>query len=232
MADPLTVLIVDDEGLIRSGLRHHIDSETDLTVVGEAASGDAAVTMARALRPNVVLLDISMPGLSGIDAAPRIFKESPGSSILALTAFSDIDHVAPMIRAGARGYLLKDVTPEALLATIRRVGSGETVLAGGIADALTAAIRSSRATADRGASDPDLSPREHDVMSELVKGSTNREIAHSLNLSEASVKFHLARISAKWGLNSRVKIALRAAELGLGRGGARHADTSGQQPNR
>lgn len=171
--------------------------------------------MAAALQPDVVLLDIAMPKLSGIDAATSILSRSPSSAILALTAFGDVEHVAPMIRAGARGYLLKDAEPAAIIDAIRRVARGETVLAGGIASALTDAIRTSHPVTDRAAPAAGLTRRETDVVVELTKGSTNKEIASALEISEATVKYYLSRISAKWHLERRVQIALRAASLGL-----------------
>jgi DNA-binding NarL/FixJ family response regulator len=216
----IRVLIADDQGLVRTGFTMILDATPDVEVVGEAADGAAALTMARALRPDVVLMDVRMPGTDGITATGQITAELPGSRVLILTTFDLDDYVHAGLRAGASGFLLKDVPAPDLVAAIRTVAAGDSVLSPSTTRRLIerfvplipAAEAAETAEADRLAA---LTSREKEVFALVAQGRSNKEIAATLFLSEGTVKIHVSRLLGKLGLRDRVHAVILAYEIGL-----------------
>ncbi|MEV0359794.1 response regulator transcription factor [Nocardia sp. NPDC050697] len=203
------LLIADDHGAIRAGLRMILDAEPDLEVVGEAADGEVAVAQARALRPDVVLMDIRMPGTDGIGATERITADG-SARVLVLTTFDLDDYVFGALRAGAAGFVLKSVSGAALVQAVRAVAAGDGVLAPEV-------TRSVMAAAARGGAAPagppglaDLTERERDVLACLGEGLSNAQIAGRLFIGETTVKTHVSRVLTKLGVRSRVQAAIVA----------------------
>ncbi len=216
----ISVLLVDDHSLIRMGFRLVLEAETDIEVAGEAADGIAAVSMCSALRPDVVLMDIRMPGRDGIEATRDIVAAGLPSRVLILTTFDLDDYVYAGLRAGASGFLLKDTQPGSLVAAIRTIAAGDAVLAPGATSRLVRRFAttqppepsgSHRAAQIRQA----LTSREQDVFARIAAGLSNSEIAASLILSEGTVKIHVGRILAKLGLRDRVQAVVLAYESRL-----------------
>jgi DNA-binding NarL/FixJ family response regulator len=219
-----TVLLVDDQALLRMGLRLVIESEPDLEVVGEASDGAVAVEQVAALRPDVVLMDIRMPGTDGIEATRRVVAEHPATRVLVLTTF-DVDEAAfAALRAGASGFLLKNSRPEELVEAIRTVASGSSVVAPRIVRRMLDLFAPHLPDgADPGVDRPDgldpllrtLTPRELDVLRCVAEGLSNAEIAERLVLSSTTVKTHVGNMLAKLGLRDRVQAVILAYERGL-----------------
>lgn len=211
------VLLADDHAAIRSGLRLMLEQSEAITVVGEAADGAAAVANARALRPDVVLMDIRMPGVDGIEATRRI-TTARDADVLVLTTFDHDEYVFGALRAGAAGFLLKTVDSATLIHAVLRVASGEGMLAPEVTRRLLAEFAAASPSAD--ATPPpalaELTPREHDVLVGLSRGLSNGEIARLLMISEATVKSHVSHVLAKLGCTSRMQAAVLAREAGLG----------------
>jgi DNA-binding NarL/FixJ family response regulator len=235
----ISVLLVDDYALIRMGFRLVLDAEDDIDVVGEAADGTSAVSMCSALRPDVVLMDVRMPGHDGIEATRDIVAAGLPSKVLILTTFDLDDYVYAGLRAGASGFLLKDTQPADLVAAIRTIAAGDAVLAPAATSRL---IRQFAATPPGGnshAHPPNqpgdggaqirmaLTDREQDVFSRIAAGMSNSEIAASLFLSEGTVKIHVGRILAKLGLRDRVQAVVLAYESRLITPGTPPADGPG-----
>jgi DNA-binding NarL/FixJ family response regulator len=216
----ISVLLVDDHSFIRMGFRLVLESEADIEVAGEAADGTTAVAMCRALRPDVVLMDVRMPGRDGIEATRDIVTAGLPCKVLILTTFDLDDYVYAGLRAGASGFLLKDTQPASLVAAIRTIAAGDAVLA---PTATTRLVRQFAASREPGppSSHPTaqlrqaLTSREQDVFSHIAAGMSNSEIAASLLLSEGTVKIHVGRILAKLGLRDRVQAVVLAYESGL-----------------
>jgi len=211
-----TVLIADDQALIRVGLRKILDSEPDTTVVGEASDGQDAIASARRLRPDVVLMDIRMPVLDGIEATRRIVREQPTTRVLILTTFGLDRYVYDALRAGATGFMLKDAPPEEIAGAVRIVASGDALLA----PAVTRAVIEEFARHPAPAPGPpraveDLTRREREVLDLLIRGLSNPEICAQLVISEATAKTHVARILQKLSLRDRVQAVIYAYENGL-----------------
>ncbi|WP_072801788.1 response regulator [Rhodococcoides yunnanense] len=217
---PITVLIVDDQELMRMGLTMVLDAQDDLTVVGEAADGASALTAVAKLKPDVVLMDVRMPGIDGVTATSKIVESDSESRVLVMTTFDLDEHVLGALRAGASGFLLKDTPPEDLVSAIRSVAVGDAVVSPKVTRRLLARFISDDAAPTR---DPEmlnaLTEREREVLSLLATGMSNAEIARSLVLSEATVKTHIGRVLTKLGLRDRVQAVVLAYETGLVRPG-------------
>ena len=202
-----TVLLVDDHPVVRSGLRAVIDAGVTLRVIGEAATGEEAITLAGALRPDVVLCDLRLgSGIDGIRTTAALRALDPAPAVLILTTFDRDAEVLGAIEAGAAGYLLKDVDPEVIVEGIRRAAAGDMVLAPDLAARVLKGMRSPL---------PRLTEREIEVLRHLARGSTNREIARTLFVTEATVKSHLAHIFTKLDVDSRSRAIHVAQETGL-----------------
>ena len=205
--DPVTVLIADDHPVVREGLRGMLAAEEAITVVGEAGSGDEAVVMARLNRPDVVLMDLRMPGGDGVEATAGILAAAPGTRVVVLTTYETDDDILRAVEAGATGYLLKDTPRQDLVNAIRAAARGETVLGPTVAGRLVSRLR-------RPAAEP-LSPRETEVLTLVARGHTNAEIGRVLYISEATVKTHLLRAFGKLGVSGRTAAVTTAIELGM-----------------
>lgn len=211
----MSVVVADDQRLVRAGFRVILDSEDDITVVGEAADGDQAIELTRRLHPTVVLMDIRMPGTDGITAARRVLADTD-SRVLILTTFDSDEYVYAALRMGASGFLLKDAPSEQLVGAVRSVARGDAM----IDPAITRRLIQQFTRAARPAPDPapefrELTPRERDVLREVAKGRSNNEIARALFVEESTVKTHIARILMKLGLRDRVQAVVLAYETGL-----------------
>jgi len=203
----VAVLIADDHPVVREGLRGMLSAEPGVAVVGEAASGDEAVAMARLLRPDVVLMDLRMPGRDGVVATAGILAAVPATRIVVLTTYETDADIVRAVEAGATGYLLKDTPRADLVAAIRAAARGETVLGPTVAGRLVSRLR-------RPAADP-LSARETEVLALVARGQTNAEIGRTLYISEATVKTHLLRSFGKLGVSDRTAAVTTAIELGM-----------------
>ncbi|GAB2963071.1 DNA-binding response regulator [Amycolatopsis acidiphila] len=215
-----SVLIADDEPLLRLGFRLVLESQPDLTVVGEAADGAAALTRTAELDPDVVLMDVRMPGVDGIDATRAIVREHPRSKVLILTTFDLDEYAFAGLKAGASGFLLKNVPPEDLLSAIRAVAAGDAVVAPSVTRRLLDAMADQLPDPghpERG-QDPRLArltEREVEVLTQLAGGLSNAEIAAALTVSEATVKTHVGRLLGKLDLRDRVQAVVFAYQIGL-----------------
>lgn len=214
---PIRVLLVDDQGLFREGLRTLLSVQPGLEVVGEAANGEEAVQRVEALQPQVVLMDLRMPVLNGVEATRRLRAADPRCQVIVLTTFDDDEEVFDALRAGAVGYLLKDAPSEKLVEAIRAAASGQSFLQPSIAAKVLAEFnRLSRGRpAPHTALLEPLSDRECEVLRHLAQGKSNKEIATALNLAEGTVKNHMTNILGKLGVLDRTQAALKARELGL-----------------
>jgi DNA-binding NarL/FixJ family response regulator len=212
-----SVLVADDQALVRVGLRKILDVEIDLEVVGEANDGDRAVAEARHLRPDVVLMDIRMPVLDGIEATRRIIVSQPETRVLILTTFGLDSYVFDSLRAGASGFMLKDAPPEDIVAAIRIVARGEALLAPAVTRAVVEefARRPDAAPKTEPAAMAELTPREREVFDLLTRGLSNPEICAQLVISEATAKTHVARVLQKLGVRDRVQAVIYAYESGV-----------------
>jgi DNA-binding NarL/FixJ family response regulator len=229
-AAPVTVLLVDDQPLLRMGFRLILEGEPDLRIAGEASDGAEAVERAAQLRPDVVLMDVRMPRMDGIEATRRIAAANPDSRIIILTTFDLDEYAFAGLQAGASAFLLKDVAPEELVNAVRLVASGDAVVAprvtqrlletyvrnGGASAATTGpGARPAPAAPERDPLLEDLTPRELEVLGTISEGLSNAEIAHRFFLSEATVKTHVRRILTKLHLRDRVQAVVYAYETGL-----------------
>ncbi len=220
--EPIRVLIVDDHAVVRQGLRTFLELQDDpsalrIEVVGEATSGLEAVALARRLQPDVVLLDLVMPQMDGLEATPKILDESPQSRVIILTSFGEEDKVFPAIRAGAQGYLLKDIAPLDLVRAVRAAYLGQVQLHPDVARKLMSAVAASE---DPPSSSPPtllgkLTEREVEVLRLIARGFNNREIAQRLIISHKTVKTHVSSILSKLHLEDRTQAAIYALRHGL-----------------
>jgi DNA-binding NarL/FixJ family response regulator len=205
--DAIRVLIADDHPVVRAGLTGMLAAEPGLEVIGEAGSGDEAVAMARDLRPDVILMDLRMPGGDGVSATARIRAELPETKIMVLTTYDTDADILRAVEAGAAGYLLKDLSRPELAAAIRAAARGETVLAPAVAGRLLTRLRG-------GAPPEALSARETSVLGLIARGLTNAEIGRRLFISEATVKTHLTRACGKLGVSGRTAAVAKALQTG------------------
>lgn len=210
MGDVIRVLVVDDHPVVRQGLRVFLDLQDDLEVVGEAGDGAEAVDRVVELRPDVVLLDLKMPGVDGVETLRMLREREVRPKVLVVTSFTDPAAVVPAIRAGAVGYVYKDVAPEALAQGIRSVHAGHALMAPEVATLLA----SGETERDRGLAR--LTEREREVLAELARGRSNREIARAFRLAEKTVKTHVSNILMKLGVADRTQAALYAQRHGMG----------------
>ncbi len=216
----IRVLLVDDHAIVRQGLRMFMELQKDMDVVGEAADGASAVNLAAQLHPDVVLLDIAMPQMDGVEATRKILACSPQSRVLILTSFGDDEQIFPAIRAGAQGYLLKDIPPLDLLQAVRATYQGQAQLHPEIARKLMSAVsgiptREKKTTSLPGELEA-LTEREHEVLELIAQGFNNREIAEKMVVSESTVKTHVSNLLSKLGLEDRTRAAIWALKHGLG----------------
>jgi NarL family two-component system response regulator LiaR len=217
----IRVLLVDDHALVRQGLAMFIEMQPDMEVAGEGSNGIEAVEMAVTVAPDVILLDLVMPGMNGVEATRRILESNPGAHILILTSFGDDDQVFPAIRAGAQGYLLKDIQPTDLVKAIRETAQGKAQLHPDIARRLMEAVSSdqlphSSKLTTRPKDLEGLTERELEVLEQIARGLTNREIAEKMVISEKTVKTHVSNLLDKLGLEDRTRAAIWALKHGLG----------------
>jgi two-component system, NarL family, response regulator LiaR len=213
-AEKIKVLIVDDHQVVRQGLRTFLDLHPDILVIGEAGTGAAAVDLAAQLKPDIVLMDLVMPGLDGIAATSQIKALGIGIKVIALTSFTEDDKVFPAIQAGASSYLLKDVTPDALVDAIRAVHRGEARLHPEIMRKLMEQV-ARQPQVEPAANVPALTQRELEVIHLVGQGQSNREIAETLVISEKTAKAHVSNILGKLGLDDRTQMAIYAVRNGL-----------------
>jgi DNA-binding NarL/FixJ family response regulator len=212
--DPVRLLIADDHPLFRSGVRSLLAWNDDLEIVGEATSGEEAITLAEQLQPDVILMDIKMPGLDGIEAARVILNRSPHIRLLIVTMFEDDASVFAALRAGARGYVLKGAAPDEMLRAIRSVAGGEAIFSPAIAQRLIdyfAQVASTRPPSLL----PELTEREHEILQLIVQGHTNPAIARKLAISLKTVQNHVSNVFSKLQVVDRAEAIARARDAGL-----------------
>ncbi|WP_225731674.1 MULTISPECIES: response regulator transcription factor [unclassified Nocardia] len=203
----ITIMLVDDHPVVREGLRGMLESEPDFRVVGEAGSGDEAVALDRVKQPDVILMDLRMPGLDGVSATRKILRQTPGRRVVVLTTYETDADILRAVEAGASGYLLKDASQTELAGAIRAAARGETVLAPSVAGKLVNRVRNPEP--------PPLSARETEVLRLVAKGGTNADIGRALHISEATVKTHLLRVFGKLSVSDRTAAVTTAMERGL-----------------
>jgi len=212
----IRIVIADDQGMVRAGFRSLLEGEPDIEVVGEAADGEQAIAGVRRLQPDVVLMDIRMPALDGLEATRRLVAEGEAARILVLTTFDLDEYVFDALRAGASGFLLKDATAEELLSAVRLLAQGDALLAPAVTRRVIEAFgrlpASNETVAERLA---ELSAREIEVLRLLARGCSNAEIARELVVSEATVKTHVSSVLAKLRLRDRIQAVIFAYESGL-----------------
>lgn len=205
-----TVLLVDDQRLVRAGLRMLLESTPDLTVVGEAADGVEAVRLAAEHNPDLILMDLRMPGMDGATATAHILASHPATKVLVLTTFDDDEHLYPALAAGASGYLVKDTDPDDLLTAIRRTNDGDLLFSPALLRRLVdRALTAAPGPADSAMTTP-LTARERDVLALVGEGYGNQEIADRLHLGVTTVKKHIANLMDKTGSDNRVRLAVHA----------------------
>ncbi len=217
MGGLIRVLIADDHAVVREGLRAVVGSEPDLEVVGEVATGKEAAERSSELRPDVVLMDIQMPGINGIEATRRVLDHDPRVGVVVLTMFEDDDSVASAMRAGARGYVLKGAPPSEILKVLRAVAGGEAHFGPEIASRLVDFLAPAKAPSPAEAM-PELTAREREILGLIARGHSNAAIASRLFVSPHTVRNHVTHIFAKLQVADRAQAIVRAREAGLGRG--------------
>ncbi|MQY05496.1 response regulator transcription factor [Actinomadura macrotermitis] len=209
----IRVLIADDHPVVRQGLRTFLGIQDDIEVVGEAADGVSAVTLAESLKPDIVLLDLKMPGADGLAALTELRARGVPARVLVLTSVTERGHVLPAVQAGAAGYLYKDVDPKALVQAIRAVHDGHVLFAPDAAEAVLRSGPGGKDDDDRGVAA--LTEREREVLVQIARGRSNREIARALTVSEKTVKTHVSNLLMKLGVQDRTQAALYAVRHGL-----------------
>ncbi|MBE5099558.1 response regulator [Priestia aryabhattai] len=209
----IKILIADDHHIVRKGLVFFLQTQPDLEIVGEASNGEEAVKLATSLEPHIVLMDLSMPVLDGIEATKELKKQAPHIQVMILTSFSDQDHVIPALETGASGYQLKESDPDELVAAIRKLMNGENQLHPKVTTHLLTRLTKS---SEKKVNFIDyLTKREKDVLKEITKGKSNKEIGASLHITEKTVKTHVSNILSKLGVQDRTQAALYAVQHGI-----------------
>ena len=211
----LRILIADDHPVFRDGIRALLDADPATEIIAEATTGDEALVLAEQHRPDVILMDLKMPGMNGIEATRRITARSPSIRVLVVTMFEDDASVFTAMRAGARGYVLKDATKEELLRAIQAVGNGEAIFSPGIAARMLTFFAAPRALSPRQAF-PELTGREHDILNLRAGGASNHEIAQQLDLSPKTVSNYVSNIFNKLQVADRAEAILKARDAGMG----------------
>lgn len=212
----IRILLIDDHTLFRSGIRALLQRQTDFEIVDEAADGVEGIKRAKQHRPDVILLDLNMPGLSGLEALQLLVEDLPQTAVIVLTVSEEAEELAAALRGGARGYLIKNIETEALIAGIRRAAAGEPVISDSMTAKLVAQFRApAPAAAPRHDDAPRLTAREREIVQGLARGESNKEIARDLGVAESTVKIHVQNILKKLNLASRVQVAVYAVEHGL-----------------
>ncbi|AJI20733.1 response regulator transcription factor [Priestia megaterium] len=209
----IKILIADDHHVVRKGLVFFLQTQPDLEVVGEASNGEEALKLATSLEPHIVLMDLSMPVLDGIEATKELKKQAPHIQVMILTSFSDQDHVIPALEAGASGYQLKESDPDELVAAIRKLMNGENQLHPKVTTHLL--TRLTKSSEKKVNFIDHLTKREKDVLKEIAKGKSNKEIGASLHITEKTVKTHVSNILSKLGVQDRTQAALYAVQHGI-----------------
>src|SRR6266566_7199116 len=226
--DQIRILIADDHPLFRDGLRALLESVPDMQVIGEVATGNEVMAQAKALQPDVILMDIKMPGLNGIEATRRILQASPHIRILVITMFEDDESVFAAVRAGARGYLLKGAVQEETLRAIHAVASGEAIFGPAIAERLMHYFDSTRLTVKSGRAQffPELTEREYEILTLIAQRKSNADIAARLVLSPKTVRNHVSNILSKLQVADRTEAMHAAWTAGLGQGDGERTPTN------
>ena len=209
----IKILIADDHHVVRKGLVFFLQTQPDLEIVGEASNGEEALKLATSLEPHIVLMDLSMPVLDGIEATKELKKQAPHIQVMILTSFSDQDHVIPALEAGASGYQLKESDPDELVAAIQKLMNGENQLHPKVTTHLL--TRLTKRTEKQVNFIDHLTKREKDVLKEIAKGKSNKEIGASLHITEKTVKTHVSNILSKLGVQDRTQAALYAVQHGF-----------------
>jgi NarL family two-component system response regulator LiaR len=213
LPDAITVVIVDDHFMVRQGLCALLETQNDISLVGQAASGDEAIRLCAEHAPDVVLMDLVMPGLNGVEATRQIKQLSPRTQVIVLTSYHDDEHIVPAIRAGALSYLLKDLSPHELLTAVRKAAIGETTIHPGVAAKIMQALHRTGAPQENPVAG--LSKREIEVLRLIAEGLSNAAIAEALFISEKTVKSHVGNILSKLHLSDRTQAAVYAWRRGL-----------------
>jgi DNA-binding NarL/FixJ family response regulator/predicted Ser/Thr protein kinase len=214
VASKIKVLLVDDHAMVRQGLRTFLELQDDMTIVGEAASGVEAIEQAKQLQPDIVLLDLAMPQMGGVEATPHIIAACPQARVIILTSFGEDDQIIPAIRAGAQGYLLKDIPPYDLVQAVREAYQGKAQLHPDVAKKLMSAVAAPPTAPP--SPEPDLTERELEVLRLIAQGLNNQQIAQQLTISEKTVKTHVSNILGKLHVDDRTQAAIYALKKGLG----------------
>jgi NarL family two-component system response regulator LiaR len=217
MSERLRILLADDHSLVRKGVRLYLETQSDIEIVGEVASGEAALMMVEDQAPDIVLMDLMMPGMGGIEATRRIKALSPVTLIVVLTSSQEREHIVPVMAAGASAYVLKDVGPEELIDTIRRAASGEVIIESRVAAQMIAAMRAPAISTQKQII-AELTSREMDVLQQIAEGRTNAQIAQELFISDKTVKTHVSNVLWKLQLADRTQAAVFAWREGIVKG--------------
>ncbi|PGM59009.1 response regulator transcription factor [Bacillus sp. AFS053548] len=211
----IKILIADDHHVVRRGLIFFLNTQDDIEVIGEASNGEEALSLVKELRPDIVIMDLAMPVLDGIEATKRIKIEGLAVKVMILTSFYDQDHILPAIEAGASGYYLKDSDPDELVFAIRKIHGGEKQFHSKVTTQLVSALTGKIETKNDESFQDKLTKREMDVLKEITRGKSNKEIAASLFITEKTVKTHVSNILAKTQLQDRTQLALYAVRNGI-----------------
>jgi len=226
-SEQITVLIVDDHAVVRKGVRGYLEAQPDIAVIGEAASGGEATRLAAETTPDVVLMDLVMPNMDGVEATRRVREVSPRSQVIVLTSYHEDEYIFPAIQAGALSYLLKDVRPEELVAAVRAAAQGEATLEGHVATRVVQEVRASLAWENLPSGEPadprpaaqplvePLSARELEVLGLIAGGLSNRQISKRLFIAVGTVKRHINNIYGKLQVHRRIEALIRARDLGI-----------------